>query len=178
MSVSHAFIGWCLIALSMWLFTTLGNAARVRGIAAKRFILDVLLVLLCGTLGTAIAVALLLKFDHWGWGSLVLLAGLVALIIAPFFIAGLYGAERLHHQSFRLKYAAASFLVSTTVTLFLAIIFFRLINGPDGGSTGGWEFGFIALFVLCPLLWAGLFAGLYLISISSTTREYINLSQP
>ncbi|HEX2585289.1 MAG TPA: hypothetical protein VHL14_09155 [Steroidobacteraceae bacterium] len=171
MNVSHAFTGWCLVALSLLLLATLWNALRLRNVTTRRFAIDALLVLLFGTLGAAIATVLLLKFHRWGWEGLILVPSLVASAITPFFLGSLYGGERLNRQPFDLKNAVVSFLASTTITLLLAIVFFKLINGPDGGSTGGWEFGYVALFVLCPLLWIYLFVSLYLIKISATTHK-------
>jgi multisubunit Na+/H+ antiporter MnhB subunit len=171
MKVSHTAIGWSLVTASLLLIAFLCNALRVRNIAAKRFVIDALLVLLCGAAGAAIATVLLLKFHRWGWEGLILVPLLVTSAITPFFLGSLYGGERLNRQPFDLKNAVVSFLASTTITLLLAIVFFKLINGPDGGSTGGWEFGYVALFVLCPLLWIYLFVSLYLIKISATTHK-------
>lgn len=176
MKYDHALIGWITTSIGLALVAGSFVIARKRGFTTVRFIIDCACVLVAGLVGAALIFVFLKNNIQpgWGMGGLIFYPLVTALGAAPFLLCGLYLGEKIQpHRatSFFIGTAIAGLICATLISLVFSAILSRTINGPGGGSYGGWEIGLIPLIILSPMLWVCLFVGFYPLAFSSRNKH-------
>jgi hypothetical protein len=101
MFLSHSVMGWLTTFAGLCLVLGSTRLARHRGFAARRILIDGLLVLLagaCAATATFLILTLVVR-PAWGYGWIVLGPLVVALCTSPCLVGGLYLGERIQRQS-------------------------------------------------------------------------------